>query len=61
MARVVEGNTVVTHTSMLFQDEDSVISSVSVRQKISLRKARTSTQLCDEDSVMYSIPVFKYN
>ncbi len=56
MARVVEGNTVVAH---MFQDEDSLISSVPVRQIILLRIARTSTQLCDEDSVMYSVPVRK--
>ena len=59
MARVVEGNTVVAHTSTLFKDEDSVISSIPVRQKILLHIARTSTRLCDEDSVMYSIPVCK--
>ncbi len=59
MARVVEGNTVVVRTSTLFQDEDSVISSIPVCQKNSLRIARTSTQLCDEDSVMYSVPVRK--
>ena len=59
MARVVEGNTVVARTSTLFQDEDSVISSVPVRQIFLLRIAGTSTQLCDEDSVMYSIPVRK--
>ena len=59
MTRVVEGNTVVVRTSTLFQDEDSVISSVPVRQIILLHKVRTSTQLCDEDSVMYSVPVRK--
>ncbi len=59
MARVVEGNTVVAHTSMLFQDEDSVISSVPVRQKNLLHIAPTSTRLCDDDSVMYSVPVRK--
>ncbi len=59
MARVVEGNTVVARTSTLFQDEDSVISSVPVGQIILLRIARTSMQLCDEDSVMYSVPVRK--
>ncbi len=59
MARVVEGNTVVARTSTLFQDEDSVISSVPVRQIFLLRIAGTSTQLCDEDSVMYSVPVCK--
>ncbi len=59
VARVVDGNTVVAHTSTLFQDEDSVISSVPVRQKKSLHIARTSMRLCDEDSVMYSVPVRK--
>jgi hypothetical protein len=59
VARVVEGNTVVARTSTLFQDEDSVISSIPIRQKISLRIARTSMRLCDEDSVMYSVPVCK--
>ncbi len=59
MARVVEGNTVVARTSTLFQDGDSVISSVPVCQIILLRIAHTSTQLCDEDSVMYSVPVRK--
>ena len=59
MTRVVEGNMVVAPTSTLFQDEDSVISSVPVRPKILLCIARTSTRLCDEDSVMYSVPVRK--
>jgi hypothetical protein len=59
VARVVEGNTVVARTSTLFQDEDSVISSVPVRQNFLLRIGRTSTRLCDEDSVMYSVPVRK--
>ncbi len=59
MARVVEGNTLVVRTSTLFQDEDSVISSIPVCQIILLRIACTSTQLCDEDSVMYSVPVCK--
>ncbi len=59
MARVVEGNTVGARTSTLFQDEDSVISSVPVCQNFLLRIAHTSTRLCDEDSVMYSVPVCK--
>ncbi len=59
MARVVEGNTVVARTSTLFQDEDSVISSVPVCQKNLVCIVRTSTWLCDEDIVMYSVPVRK--